>query len=130
MSTSLAWLGRVLLATLFIVAGVRKLVGFSMTAAMMAGKGFPMPEILLALSIALDIGGALMLIANWNARPAAAAMALYTIVIAVIFHGFWQLINGPPAAFANELNHFLKNVAVAGGLLMVTARNEPQPETA
>ena len=118
MNGTISYVARALLATLFVVAGVRKALAFSIVAGMMAGKGFPMPEIFLALSIVLDIVGGIMLVINWNARYAALALSFYTLVVGFIFHGFWQVWGASPPEFANEVNHFFKNLAVAGGLLL------------
>lgn len=116
MNSPVTLLARCLLASIFVVSGVRKIFGFSFVSGMMAGKGFPMPDVMLVVTIGLEIVGGLMLIANWNARYAAWALAAFTLAAGVIFHGFWSV---PPAAFNNEFNHFMKNLAIVGGLLLV-----------
>lgn len=121
MTHTVTFVGRCLLAVLFLVSGVRKILAFGAVSGMMAGKGFPMPEVVLMGTIALEILGALMLIANWQARAAALALAAFTLAAGSIFHGFWWHLNAPPPQFNNELNHFLKNVAIVGGLLLVAA---------
>lgn len=121
MSTTMATLARTLLAVIFLVSGVRKVMGFGGVSGMMAAKGFPMADVVLAATIVLELAGAVMLIANWNAKCAAWALAAFTLAAGTIFHGFWNHWGAPPAAFNNELNHFLKNVAIIGGLLMVAA---------
>lgn len=121
MNTSLAFVARGLLASIFLISGVRKALAFSAMSGMMAGKGFPMPDVFLALTIILEIGGGLLLVANWHARCAALALAAFTLVAGVIFHSFWHVWDAPPPQFNNELNHFLKNVAIVGGLLLVAA---------
>jgi putative oxidoreductase len=118
----LALLARTLLASIFLISGTRKLMGFGMVAEMMAGKGFPMASVFLMATIALEIVGGVMLIANWNARYAAFALAAFTLAAGAIFHGFWH---AAPSAFINEFNHFLKNVAIVGGLLLVAAQPSP-----
>ena len=121
MNSALAFFARLLLASLFIVAGVRKAMTFQGVAQLMATKGFPSPEVLLVLTILLEVGGGLLLILNWQARIAAVALALFTIAAGVIFHDFWVHIGGDAGALNNQLNHFLKNVAIVGGLLHVAA---------
>ncbi len=130
MNSTMGMIARPLMSLLFIVAGVRKLMAFSIVAPMMAGKGFPIPEVLLALSIVLDIAGGLMLLLNWNARYAAMALVPYTLLVAAIFHNFWVHWNGSPPAFSNEINHFFKNLAVAGGLLMIAADSDSRDSVA
>lgn len=112
-------IARVLMAAIFIVAGIRKAMAFPIVAGMMAGKGFPLPEAFLAASIVLDLAGGALLILNVQPRWVGWALAGYTVLVAVIFHGFWTVWSGAPPAFANELNHFLKNLAIAGGLILV-----------
>ncbi len=64
MNSMLALVARTLLASIFIISGVRKILGFNAVAGMMAGKGFPIAEVVLVFTILLEIGGGLMLIAN------------------------------------------------------------------
>lgn len=116
MTSPLSLLARTLLAVIFVVSGVRKALAFGPVSGMMAAKGFPLPEAVLVATIVLEIVGGLMLIANWNARYAAWALAAFTLAAGSIFHGFWH---AAPPAFNNELNHFLKNLAIVGGLLLV-----------
>jgi putative oxidoreductase len=121
MSNSITLLARILLAAIFLISGVRKVMAFPIVAGMMAGKGFPFAEVFLVATIVLEIVGGIMLIANWNAKYAAWALAAFTLAAGAIFHGFWHVWNAPPPQFNNEFNHFLKNVAIVGGLLLVAA---------
>ena len=121
MSASLALLARLLLASIFLISGVRKILGFAAVSGMMGAKGFPSADVVLVLTIALEIGGGLMLVANWNATWAALALAAFTLAAGVIFHGFWNFWGAPPAEYNSQLNHFLKNIAIIGGLLHVAA---------
>ena len=121
MNSALAFVARLLLASLFLVAGARKAMTFQGVAQMMAAKGFPTPEILLVLTILLEIGGGLMLIFSWHVRTAAIALALFTLAAGAIFHDFWAHLGSDAAQFNNHLNHALKNLAIAGGLLHVAA---------
>lgn len=118
---SLAFLARGLMALIFLVSGVRKAFAFPAVAAMMGAKGFPAPEVFLVLTIALEIAGGLMLVIGWQVRCAALALAAFTLVAGIIFHGFWAHWGAPGSQFANELNHFLKNIAIVGGLLQAAA---------
>jgi putative oxidoreductase len=76
---------------------------------------------LLAAIFLLEIAGGLMFVFNWNALCAALALAPFTLAAGSIFHGFWKVWAAPPSEFNNEFNHFLKNVAIVGGLLIVAA---------
>lgn len=107
---------RVLLALMFVLAGLSKLGGLEGVAGYIASKGLPMPSVLAALTAALEIVAGLALAVGFKARWAALALALFTLLASVIFHNFW----GAPAdqAYTQQLM-FMKNLAVAGGLLLV-----------
>lgn len=112
------FLGRVFLALLFVVSGIGKITGYAGTAAVMASKGLPMVDILLPLTIAVELGGGLLLALGWKARWAAAALFLFLIPTTLIFHQFWGI---DPKLVQMQKIHFLKNVAIMGGMLMVIA---------
>ena len=109
---------RILLAAIFLVSGYDKIGGFSQIAAFMASKGIPLSEIALALSIVVEIGGGLLLIAGWKSRWAATALFLWLIPVTLIFHNFWAV---DAAQVQNQLNHLLKNLCIMGGMLYVMA---------
>jgi putative oxidoreductase len=115
---TLALVGRALLASLFIPAGWGKIAGFAGTAGYIASQGLPMPEVLAALAIAVELGLGLLLLVGWNARWAALGLAIFVAVITPIFHGFWAL---PEAQQMMQKQAFVKNLAVLGGLLVVAA---------
>lgn len=110
--------GRALIGVLFAVSGINKILGFSYVAGWMASSGLPMANLLLAVTILLEVGGGIMLITGFQAGLAAAALALFLVPVTAIFHAFWS---ADAAGFQGQLTHFLKNVAVFGGLLMVYA---------
>ena len=111
-------LGRLLLAALFIPAGVHKIIGFSGTAAYMASKGLPMVDVLLVLTIIIELGGGLMLLLGWHARLAALTMALFLIPVTVIFHPYWNIEDAQQMMIQQSM--FMKNIAIIGGLLCIT----------
>ena len=110
--------GRTLLALIFLISGYHKIGGFSQVAASMAAKGVPFAEAALAVSIIVEIGGALMLIAGWKARFAAAAIFLWLVPVTLMFHNFWA---ADAAQFQNQMNHFMKNLCIMGGMLYIMA---------
>lgn len=107
---------RVLLAQVFIVSGVGKIKGFAATASLMGNLGLPAPQLLLVLTIALELAGGLALILGWQARWAALALFVFTFLASVVVHPFWS---GEPANFGGQLNNFMKNLAIMGGMLYV-----------
>ncbi len=113
-----ALVGRVLLASLFVISGFGKITGFSGTAAFMASKGMPMPEVLLVGAIAVELGAGLLLALGWQARWAALAIFLFTIPATLIFHNPAGL---DAQAAQAQMTHLLKNLSIMGGMLMVVA---------
>ena len=111
-------LSRILIGVLFLVAGVRKFMFFAGSAGYFAKLGFPAPEAMTWVAIAVEILGGLLLIIGWRTRLVAWVLVIFVAVATFMAHRFWEF---PEAQFANQLNHFLKNIAVIGGLLMVTA---------
>ena len=107
---------RVLLAQLFILSGIAKLKGFTGTAAFMGNLGMPAPQLFLVLTIALEIGGGALLVIGWQARWVALAFFGFTFLTAVIVHPFWT---GDPAGMISQLNNFMKNLSIMGGMLYV-----------
>ena len=103
--------GRLLLATLFLVSAFNKLMHPVETAQYMHSMG--VAGALLWPTVALEVLGGLALAIGWFSRPAALMLALFTLIAAAIFHSNF--------ADMNQVNNFLKNLAVAGGLLYLVA---------
>ena len=116
--TALAVAGRFLLALMFVMAGFSKITGFAGTVGYMAAKGIPAAEVLAVLTILLEIGGGLALMAGLHARWAALGLALFTLLASVIFHNFWAVAEAQKMV---QQLMFMKNLSVVGGLLMVAA---------
>jgi len=109
---------RVLLAGMFIYSGFGKLTGFAGTAGFIASKGMPLPELMAAGAIAVELGCGLLLLAGYKARWAALAIFLFLIPTTLIFHNFWAA--APEQLMSQKIN-FMKNVTIMGGMLMVWA---------
>lgn len=110
--------GRLLLALMFILAGFGKLADVSGTAAYIASAGLPFPT-LLAVAVGLvELLGGVALVAGLAVRWFGLALAVFTMMASVIFHAYWAA----PAdqAFIVQLL-FMKNLSVAGGLLLISA---------
>ncbi len=114
----LALAGRLLLAVLFLPAGIGKLTGFAGTVGYINSVGLPMPEVAAVLALTVEILGGLALIAGFGTRWAALVLAVFTLVASFFFHGYWAV----PAdkQFMQQLL-FFKNIAVTGGLLTLAA---------
>ncbi len=118
LTTPAALAGRLLLGGFFLFFGLTKFASLGGTAGYIASVGLPMPMAGAVFAAALETLGGLALLLGWQARLAALALAVFTVVASVIFHAFWAV----PAeqAFVQQLM-FTKNLALTGGLLMLTA---------
>ena len=109
--------GRLLLGFLFLQSGWHKIFDFAGNVRVMTGKGMPIPEVLLAITIVLVVAGGLMILFGWYARWAALVLVAWMIPATLLYHAFWTF---EPAQVFNQTNHFLKNLAIMGALLMIT----------
>ncbi len=101
--------GRVLLAVLFLLSGIGKLGAYAATGAYMSAFG--VPSALLPVVIATEILGALAIILGWKARVAGFLLAGFCLLTATLFHH--------NLADQTQLIHFFKDLAIAGGLLLL-----------
>jgi putative oxidoreductase len=115
-NASVVVVARVLLALMFVLAGFGKFTALAGTAGYIASKGLPAPMLLAVLVASLEVVGGLALAVGFQARWAALALALFTLMASFIFHNFWTM--APDQATVNQLM-FMKNLAVTGGLLVV-----------
>jgi len=118
LQNTLALASRVLIAALFVPAGLGKLTGFAGTVQYISSAGVPLPEVAAAIALVVEIVGGLALVAGYRTRAAAAVLAAFTLVASFLFHNFWAL----PADQQMVVQLlFYKNVAVIGGLLALVA---------
>ena len=110
--------GRILLGLIFVLSGFAKISGFDGTAGYIASKGLPLPQLLAALTIVVELGGGLALMAGLYTRQAVIALAGFSLLTAVVFHNFWA---APQADQMGQQINFMKNLAIAGGMLVVAA---------
>ena len=103
--------GRILISLIFVVSGISKLGNFSGTQGYMESVG--VPGMLLPIVIAVELLGGLAIILGWHTRIAAFLLAGFSMVSAVLFH----------ANFGDQMQMimFMKNLALAGGFLMIVA---------
>jgi putative oxidoreductase len=108
----LPFAGRLLIALTFAMSGLSKLADYSGTVGLIAASKLPLPAPLsFAGAVAVEIVCSVMLIVGFRTRTAAAVLALYCIATAVFFHSNF--------ADLDNIIHFLKNVAMTGGLLQI-----------
>ena len=114
----LSFIGRILIALLFVPSGFAKIAGFAGTAGYIASKGVPFPELAAATAVGVELGLGLLLLIGFQTRWVALGIALFTLVITFIFHNFWD---APAAQMVQQQQAFFKNIAVVGGLLTIAA---------
>ena len=107
------FVGRILVAAIFILSGLGKIGAPAATQGYIAAMGLPAPLLAYIGAIAIELGGGLLLLAGYRTQLVAAALAAFSIVTAFIFHH--------ALADQNQMIHFLKNFAMAGGLLQFVA---------
>ena len=117
-------LARVSLGAIFFILGITKILGFAGVAGWMASSGVPFAKLLLVVTIMIEVGGGLLLIIGKQTRWAALVLAAFVVPVTLVFHAFW---NADAASFQDQLTHFLKNLAIFGGLLLLSA---PERQTA
>lgn len=110
---AIALIGRILMAVMFFLSGFGKVMAPAATIAWITSTGLPLPEVGYYVSIVIELGGALLLVLGWQIRPLGAILSVFAIATAFIFHR--------NIADQNQLFHFLKNIAVMGGLFQLMA---------
>ncbi|MGP5501737.1 DoxX family protein [Psychrobacter faecalis] len=104
-------IGRLLLSMIFIFSGFTKITGYAATQGYMESMG--VSGMLLPLVIAVELLGGIAILLGFKARLVAILMAGFSIVSALLFHQFW--------IDESQMNPFMKNIAMAGGFLMIFA---------
>ncbi|HEY9769402.1 MAG TPA: DoxX family protein [Coleofasciculaceae cyanobacterium] len=102
---------RVCLCLIFLKAGISHILGYSGTVEMMAGMGLPIPYVLLIFTIAFQILGGLSLLLGYKVKIGSILLILFLIPATLAFHN--------PLGDPSQINDFLKNIGLIGGLLMV-----------
>ena len=110
--------GRVLLALLFLPAGLSKIAGFAGTVGYISAMGVPFAALCAVIAIVVEVGGGLALIAGFQTRWVALGLAVFTLVITPIFHAFWGI---PADQVMMQQTNFFKNLALVGGLLALAS---------
>lgn len=104
---------RILLAAIFLLSGIGKIADPAGTLGYIQAMGLPFPQLGLVGAIGVEVVGGALLVLGLYTRWTALALAGFSVVTAVLFHG--------NIADQNQMIHLLKNFAMAGGLLQVAA---------
>jgi putative oxidoreductase len=114
----IALVGRILIAYLFIPAGIGKIMGFAGTVGYVASSGLPLPQLGAIIAIVVELGVGIAFLLGYKTRIAAIVLAVFTVLAALFFHKYWS---APDAMKMMQQINFNKNIAIAGGLLAFAA---------
>jgi putative oxidoreductase len=104
---------RLLMAAIFVMSGIGKIANPAGTIGYINAMGLPFPEAGLAIAVAIEVGGGLLLVAGLYTRQVALALAAFSVATGLIFHS--------AIGDQNQMIHLMKNLAMAGGLLQIAA---------
>jgi putative oxidoreductase len=115
---TLILLGRFCLSMPFLYSGVDKCWRWAAAQREVAASGLPWPTLFHLITIAVQLGGGLSVLIGIEPRLGALLLCVFLVPVTVMYHPFWKR-SGPD--FVAEADHFLLNLAVVGGLLIIVA---------
>src|SRR5689334_15307113 len=116
---TMALIGRLLLAAIFLVSGIAKLTDTPGTVAHMTAAGIPHADTLALVAGGAEVLGALAIATGFLTRVASLGLILFMIPTTLIFHAFW---NAAGEAHMTQMVNFMKNLAIIGGLAVLMAQ--------
>jgi putative oxidoreductase len=109
--------GRALISSLFLLAGLGKIQNWDDTALSMSQHGVTMVGPLLAAAVAVELGAGFGLLIGFHTRVMALMLFVFTLVVNFVMHDFWTMSAADSVRI--EMQLFAKNIAIAGGLLVL-----------
>lgn len=125
-SKAIAILGRVFLSAIFLVSGFGKLAHWKETESHIADRGLPAASLLLVGAVVFEITGGLAVLSGFKVRAGTLILLVFLTLATLFFHNFWTY---PEAARQAQIIQFMKNLAIAGGLLTLFATSAERPRT-
>jgi putative oxidoreductase len=116
---TMALIGRILMAAIFLVSGIAKLTDTPGTVAHMAAMGIPYPDTLAVVAGVAEVLGAIAIAFGFLTRVASVGLILFMIPTTAIFHAFWNYAGKEQLP---QIANFMKNLAIIGGLAVLTAQ--------
>jgi putative oxidoreductase len=111
------FVARLCLASLFLFSGGEKLTSMDGAIQWAASHGVPFASLAMPLAALFEVAAGLMLVTGWRAREAAAALAVWIIVLGPLFHQFW---NVPPQFWQESVDNFFHHLVMFGGMIYLT----------
>jgi putative oxidoreductase len=118
MEKYLSLAGRILISILFLLSGFLKMTHWQQTASILTSMKIPLVPLALPVIVLIEFGGALSIVAGYRTRLAALLQFLYLIPVTFMIHNYWAFQG---AQQQDQMAHFLKNVGIMGGLLLLAA---------
>jgi putative oxidoreductase len=115
-SDELILAARLLLATLFLIFGWRKLRDFTGTVSQMAQLGVPTPVLAAGVATFMELPVTFAVAVGAFTRPSALLLFLYTLGTALIGHRYWTMTG---ADYVDSMDSFYKNLSIMGGFLLL-----------
>lgn len=124
-------LGRVMIALIFFMSAVgNKIPNFSAVVGYMEAKHVPFPAIALAGAIGFLIVGSALVVSRYEEAFGAGMLIVFLALASYYFHDFWNIdAKVDPQKFQSEMIQFLKNTAIAGGLLVLISQSGIKPNS-
>ena len=113
-------IGRIILGLYFFVFGFGKVFTYQDIESLMFLKGVPLVVLTLPLTIAIQTIFGLLIIFGKYLRLSGLVLFILTLLINYYIHNFWYLAGDPSQA--HEMQNFIKNTAIAGGLLILSTK--------
>jgi putative oxidoreductase len=118
-------IGRVVFSFFFIYSGFNHLTKLSMMSQYAGSVGIPAPTLAIAVTGLMLLGGGLSILLGVKPKVGAALLVLFLVPAAIMVHKFWGIAD--PMMAANQAAHFWKNIALAGGALMIFGLADSTP---
>lgn len=118
MQSLASFVARILLCAIFLSSAYGKITNPKVTIAVMEKRGMPAAPVGLPVAVVAETAGGLALLLGYRARWGAALLLVFLIPATLYFHNFWAY---PDSEQRNQMVHFMKNITIMGGLLMVVA---------
>ncbi len=113
----LLFAGRVLIAAIFIMSGLHKITAFADTAEQIAEAGVPLASYVTYVVILLELVGGVSVAVGFKSTYGAVLLILFLVPVTLLMHDFWTYEG---KQMMEEMGHFMKNLAILGGLLVLT----------
>lgn len=110
------FLGRLLISLIFILSGLSKAISFSAVSAVLAQKGIQGASAFLFVAMLMELIGGLLILLGWYTRLGCWILMIFLLPTTLLFHNFWSVSITDQA---NQLAHFLKNLTIYGGLILL-----------